>query len=90
MGGCETLSSRSGSFVTEVLLRTEQAGVFDDDVRVAPARGAAHRLAARGVLPQLHRHLAAARLSLPRPQPSSSATSRAQPQLMVTPAPPWP
>ena len=35
MGGCETLSARAGSFVTEVVLRTEQAGVFDDDVTVA-------------------------------------------------------
>ena len=35
MGGCETLSSRSGSFVPDVLLRTEQAGVFDDEVRLA-------------------------------------------------------
>jgi len=35
MGGCETLSSRSGSFVPDVLLRTEQAGVFEDEVRVA-------------------------------------------------------
>ena len=34
MGGCESLSSRSGSFVPEVLLRTEQAGVFEDEVRV--------------------------------------------------------
>ena len=34
MGGCETLSSRSGSFVTEVVLRTERAGILDDDVRV--------------------------------------------------------
>lgn len=32
MGGCETLSSRSGSFVTEVRLRTSQAGLFEDDV----------------------------------------------------------
>ena len=32
MSGCETLSARAGSFVTEVVLRTEQAGVFDDDV----------------------------------------------------------
>jgi hypothetical protein len=32
MGGCETLSSRSGSFVTEVWLRTSQAGLFEDDV----------------------------------------------------------
>lgn len=35
MGGCETLSSRSGSFVPEVVLRTEQAGLFEDDVRVS-------------------------------------------------------
>lgn len=34
MGGCETLSSRSGSFVTEVRLRTSQAGLFQDDVTV--------------------------------------------------------
>lgn len=34
MGGCETLSSRSGSFVDEVVLRTEQAGVFGDDVPI--------------------------------------------------------
>ena len=34
MGGCESLSARAGAFVTEVVLRTEQAGVFDDDVRV--------------------------------------------------------
>jgi hypothetical protein len=34
MGGCETLSSRSGSFVPDVLLRTEQAGVFEDELRV--------------------------------------------------------
>ena len=26
MGGCETLSARAGAFVTEVALRTEQAG----------------------------------------------------------------
>jgi hypothetical protein len=32
MGGCETLSSRSGSFVTEVRVRTSQAGLFEDDV----------------------------------------------------------
>lgn len=32
MGGCETLSSRSGSFVTEVRLRTSQAGLFEDEV----------------------------------------------------------
>ena len=34
MGGCESLSARAGAFVTEVAVRTEQAGVFDDDVRV--------------------------------------------------------
>jgi hypothetical protein len=34
MGGCETLSSRSGSFVTEVRLLTSQAGLFEDDVRL--------------------------------------------------------
>jgi len=32
MGGCETLSSRSGSFVSEIRLRTSQAGLFEDDV----------------------------------------------------------
>ena len=32
MGGCETLSSRSGSFVTEIRVRTSQAGLFEDDV----------------------------------------------------------
>jgi hypothetical protein len=32
MSGCETLSARAGSFVTEVVVRTEQAGVFADDV----------------------------------------------------------
>jgi len=34
MGGCESLSARAGAFVTEVVLRTEQAGVFDDQVTV--------------------------------------------------------
>jgi hypothetical protein len=34
MGGCESLSARAGSFVTEVVLRVEQAGVFDDEVAV--------------------------------------------------------
>jgi hypothetical protein len=34
MGGCETLSARAGAFVTEVRVRTEQAGVFDDDVTI--------------------------------------------------------
>jgi hypothetical protein len=32
MSGCETLSARAGSFVTQVVVRTEQAGVFADDV----------------------------------------------------------
>ena len=32
MSGCETLSARAGSFVTEVVVRTERAGVFADDV----------------------------------------------------------
>lgn len=35
MGGCETLSARAGAFVTEVRVRTEQAGVFDDDVTIS-------------------------------------------------------
>jgi hypothetical protein len=35
MNGCETLSSRSGSFVSELALRATQAGVFDDVVTVA-------------------------------------------------------
>lgn len=34
MGRCESLSSRSGSFVSEVALRTRQAEVFDDVVVV--------------------------------------------------------
>jgi hypothetical protein len=34
MSGCETLSARAGSFVTEVVVRTEQAGVFADDVTI--------------------------------------------------------
>lgn len=34
MNGCESLSSRSGSFVSEVVVRTRQAGVFHDDVTV--------------------------------------------------------
>ena len=34
MGGCETLSARAGSFVTEVRVRTERMGVLDDDVTV--------------------------------------------------------
>jgi hypothetical protein len=34
MSGCETLSARAGSFVTQVVVRTEQAGVFDDDVNL--------------------------------------------------------
>ena len=35
MNGCESLSSRSGSFVREVALRTTRAGMFDDVVVVA-------------------------------------------------------
>ena len=34
MNGCESLSSRSGSFVSEVVVRTEQAGMFEDSVTV--------------------------------------------------------
>ena len=34
MAGCETLSARAGSFVTEVVVVTETAGVFDDTVRL--------------------------------------------------------
>lgn len=32
MSGCETLSARAGSFVTEVAARVRQAGLFSDDV----------------------------------------------------------
>jgi hypothetical protein len=35
MGGCETLSSRSGSFVPELRLRTRQAGMFEDEISLA-------------------------------------------------------
>jgi len=35
MNGCERLSSRSGSFVDEVAVRTTWAGVLDDEVVVA-------------------------------------------------------
>ncbi|MEJ7795459.1 MAG: hypothetical protein WKF50_07900 [Nocardioides sp.] len=35
MNGCESLSSRSGSFVSEVVVRTRQAGMFDDTVTIA-------------------------------------------------------
>jgi hypothetical protein len=35
MNGCESLSSRSGSFVDEVAVATRQAGVFEDVVTVA-------------------------------------------------------
>ncbi len=35
MNGCESLSSRAGSFVSEVVVRTEQAGVFEDTVTIA-------------------------------------------------------
>ncbi len=34
MNGCESLSSRSGSFVSEVVVRTRQAGVFEDAVTI--------------------------------------------------------
>lgn len=34
MSGCETLSARAGSFITEVAVRAEQAGLFTDDVMV--------------------------------------------------------
>ena len=34
MSGCETLSSRSGAFVTVVRVRTEQAGMFKDIVEL--------------------------------------------------------
>ena len=34
MNGCETLSSRSGSFVSELALDATQAEVFDDEVVV--------------------------------------------------------
>lgn len=34
MGGCETLSSRAGSFVTSIGVRTRQAGIFEDVVEV--------------------------------------------------------
>ncbi|MCW2797103.1 hypothetical protein [Nocardioides sp.] len=34
MGGCESLSARAGAFVTEVVLRTRQAGMFEDEVTV--------------------------------------------------------
>lgn len=34
MGGCESLSARAGSFVSQVVVRTEQAGLFADDVTV--------------------------------------------------------
>lgn len=34
MAGCETLSSRAGSFVTTVRVRTETAGMFEDTVEL--------------------------------------------------------
>ncbi len=34
MSGCETLSSRSGAFVTTLRVRTEQAGMFEDTVEL--------------------------------------------------------
>lgn len=35
MNGCESLSSRAGSFVSEVVVRTRRAGIFHDDVTIA-------------------------------------------------------
>lgn len=35
MNGCESLSSRAGSFVSEIVVATTRAGVFDDSVVVA-------------------------------------------------------
>jgi hypothetical protein len=35
MVGCESLSARAGSFVTQVALRTTRAGFVDEEVRVA-------------------------------------------------------
>ena len=35
MNGCESLSSRSGSFVSTLALRTRQAEMFDDEVTVS-------------------------------------------------------
>ena len=34
MGGCESLSARAGAFVTDVRVRTVQAGVFADEVTI--------------------------------------------------------
>lgn len=34
MSGCETLSARAGSILTEVVVRTERAGIFTDEVTV--------------------------------------------------------
>ncbi len=34
MGGCESLSARSGSFVSEVVVHTEHAGGLDDETTV--------------------------------------------------------
>lgn len=34
MGGCETLSARSGAFLTAVRVRTRQAGLFEDTVEL--------------------------------------------------------
>jgi len=34
MSGCESLSSRSGAFVTTVRVRTERAGLFEDTVEL--------------------------------------------------------
>lgn len=34
MGGCETLSARAGSFVSEVVVHTERPGGLDDEVTI--------------------------------------------------------
>ena len=60
MAGCETLSSRAGSFVTRVAVRTETAGMFDDTVELDLPEEIHTGSPARGVLPQLHRDLPAA------------------------------
>ncbi len=64
MGGCESLSARAGSFASSVLVRTERLGHLDRVGAGEAARGAPHRLAARGVLPELDRGVAATGLTL--------------------------
>jgi hypothetical protein len=34
MAGCETLSARAGSYVTEIAVRTKTAGMFEDTVEL--------------------------------------------------------